>query len=144
VEDINAAAPTATVAEQRLAAIRPLIARAARTARRVYGYNSSAGGCYELPATPQPQPHDGPSKARRGKGRGAKPGDDSRRVPAAWDRICVEGDREWTKLPPVIAAGRKRKSKGKGKGGGRRKGGGGDAVVNVAEKAGKTKRAAGT
>lgn len=55
--------------------LRPLLARAKKAGRSVYGYFSGKAGCARM------SPKDG--------------------VPDEWDRICVEGDTGWAVLPPV-------------------------------------------
>lgn len=56
----------------RKALIAAVLARSRKSGRRVYGYCSDKAGCDPLPKTG---------------------------VPKEWDRIVVEGDKEWTKLP---------------------------------------------
>lgn len=54
-----------------------LHARATLSGRKVYGYCSAKAGCEVMP-------------------RGG--------VPAEWDRVCCEGDAEWTRLPTATPA----------------------------------------
>jgi hypothetical protein len=56
--------------------IREVFARAKKSDRRVFGYSSDNGRCAEA----------------------------VRVAPDEWDRICVEGDRRWTSLPPAKEA----------------------------------------